>query len=667
MTGRAGNAGAASETARPRVAIVCPGVGREQRGFERLFRDLFDELRGRADVTLFKGGGPGAEGEVRLRFVARNSRLARIIPVHALAGRTPIHTECLTFALALLPHLRSGRYDIVHCIDPPLTRLLFKMRAALGLKFRLLYTEGTSMPARDAPPCDHTHFLAPGAMRAAAETGAPAERMTLIPAGIHPERFEVSETRESLRRRHGAGERTFVILCVAAINRVQKRIDHLIEEVATLDGDVLLWLDGSMDQGDPSLLGLARERLGERCRITRVESSNVGELYALADVMVLASLFEAFGLVIVEAQSAGAAVITHDSEHFRWLAPNPAAHVDMRARGALAARLRELRERPEEIEGLRCAAETRERFAWRSLAPRYLDLYRLVMSQPERADAAGGAPQRRFARQKSALIHRLRVSGLLTPAEAARYWIKRATHSGRNRAFRRAHPDFRTPPPHLTFDAMNHADWPLYHDSGVRHAGMIAGVILHESPGETLDVLEWGCGPGRLIRHMRAALAPRRVTLTGTDYNPESVAWCRANLPGIDFVENGLMPPLPLPSDRFDAVYCFSVFTHLSEEAQRAWSGELLRVLRPGGLLVCTTHGDRCRHMLFSHADLARYNAGHVVIQGGYREGRKWFLSMHPPAAVREWLLKGYADVRLASLPEYPEVIQDVWTARKPA
>ena len=124
-----------------RVALACPGIGLVQRGFERFFMDIFRLVGTDLELTLFKGGGPETEHEKVLRFIPRGGRMVRLLPVHLLFGRTPLHTECLTFALALLPHLRGGAFDVVHTIDPPLTRVLY-INAALveltGLKYTVM-------------------------------------------------------------------------------------------------------------------------------------------------------------------------------------------------------------------------------------------------------------------------------------------------------------------------------------------------------------------------------------------------------------------------------------------------------------------------------------------------------------------------------------------------
>ena len=370
-------------TQRPlRVAIACPGVGLVQRGYERMFRDLFDLMHGEVDATLFKGGGATGDREKVPLFLRRNGLVVNALPVHRLVGRAPQHTEGFTFGLGLVPYLRGGRFDVVHCIDPPLARTLYALRWRLGLRFKLLFTHGCSMPPEIYPPADHIQETAKVTRDEAIAAGIPAAGLTLLPPGFHPERFETSLTREAIRRKHGVSNDTFVILSIAALNRGHKRTHHLIDEAARLEGDFLLWLDGSLDHGDPDLVDYARARLGDRCRVTHVPSGEVGELHRMADVMAHAALFEAFGLSVVEAAAMGVPVITHDAPHFRWLLSNPLSWVDMSASGALASRLAFLREHREALAELRCVEETRRRFAWANLRSGYRDLYQHVSSLP---------------------------------------------------------------------------------------------------------------------------------------------------------------------------------------------------------------------------------------------------------------------------------------------
>ena len=50
-------------------------------------------------------------------------------------------------------------------------------------------------------------------------------------------------------------------------------------------------------------------------------------------------------------------------------------------------------------------------------------------------------------------------------------------------------------------------------------------------------------------------------------------------------------PPTRYPAAFFDVVYSVSLFTHLDEPSQDQWLEELARILKPGGVLLVTTHG----------------------------------------------------------------------------
>ena len=260
-----------------------------------------------------------------------------------------------------------------------------------------------------------------------------------------------------------------------------------------------------------------------------------------------------------------------------------------------------------------------------------------------------------------------RATGLLRQAD--RLMLLRGMLASRagNRAFALANPGFATPPADLAFDAYHHVDHTAYRDVGRRHAEAYARVIADELADSRLAILEWGCGPGRIIRHLRDCLPDRELDLTGADCNARSIAWCAQNIPGITFLVNDFLPPLALPDAAFDVAYSFSVFTHLSEPAQKAWSREMLRVLKPGGLLVSSTHGDYYRDRLAQSRDAARYADGQMVVQEGYEEGKKWYLALHPPRYVREELLAGFTDIRQAAVPPEAGLHQDLWVARKPA
>jgi SAM-dependent methyltransferase len=266
---------------------------------------------------------------------------------------------------------------------------------------------------------------------------------------------------------------------------------------------------------------------------------------------------------------------------------------------------------------------------------------------------------------KRLLLGVLRDTGLLKLADSMMFVKNVVQSSGRNRRFLRAHAGFAVPPASLAFDAYNHVDWKSYFEIGARHAQVFAGVIRENMPRRPLAVLEWGCGPGRLIRHMRELLGESGISLTGSDVNGRSIAWCRENLPGISFLVNDFCPPIQLPDDSFDVIYNFSVFTHLSEQAQKDWARELWRLLKPGGLFICSTHGAYYKDRIGGKADERRFDSGRVVVKTNYEEGKKWYLAIHPDAYVRGELLRDFDEVRKIALGPDALMRHDIWVARK--
>ncbi|HEX5224574.1 MAG TPA: class I SAM-dependent methyltransferase [Solirubrobacteraceae bacterium] len=158
--------------------------------------------------------------------------------------------------------------------------------------------------------------------------------------------------------------------------------------------------------------------------------------------------------------------------------------------------------------------------------------------------------------------------------------------------------------------------------------------LLHDAgtPIEEMHaILDFGCGCGRIARWFAEL---ERLQVHGCDYNRELVEWCAANLPFLNARTTELEPPLPYAPGAFDFVYAFSVFTHLSVGLAEAWIAELARVVRPGGMLWFTIHGESYRERLLQE-QAARFDAGEIVVwlpevQGTNLCGAHW-----PEPAVR--------------------------------
>lgn len=174
-------------------------------------------------------------------------------------------------------------------------------------------------------------------------------------------------------------------------------------------------------------------------------------------------------------------------------------------------------------------------------------------------------------------------------------------------------------------------------------------------------ILEFGCGCGRVLRYWERVHGP---AIYGTDYNSRLIAWCQQNLPFARTDINQLQPPLAYADQCFDFIYVISVFTHLAQEAQVPWIHELTRVLRAGGYLLITTHGESFRSKL-SPSEWATFAAGSLVVRYEETSGTNLCSAYHPPAFVRNQLAPGYTVCDFIPAGQQAGVLQDVYLLRK--
>jgi SAM-dependent methyltransferase len=156
-----------------------------------------------------------------------------------------------------------------------------------------------------------------------------------------------------------------------------------------------------------------------------------------------------------------------------------------------------------------------------------------------------------------------------------------------------------------------------------------------------------------------------RTAVHGADANEHAIAWCRANLPFARFASNGIAPPLDHGDESFDLVYALSVFTHLPEDLQHAWVRELTRLLRPGGFLLLTTHGERYRERL-TPAERATFDAGGLVVRWPEGAGTNLCSAFHPSSFVKERLAAGLEVAELVPEGAKGNPHQDLYLLRKP-
>jgi glycosyltransferase involved in cell wall biosynthesis len=382
----------------PRIAVICSGADTIKRGYETYARDLFGLLTEyEFDAILVKGSGGRKPREIVVLNFGRDSLANRLI-CRVVGQQWRYYIEFATFAVGLVPILLRHRFDVLYVLEAPIYKFLNRWRRRLRLRYKLIAFTGGQLGNVPASELDYLHHVTPAFKEAGLVGGFRADNQFLIPHFISVDAFAASCDRaelNSLRTRFGIAPGTKVILSVGAIDTNVKRMDYVVKEVSKLVEPAFLLLVGQREESTAKVEYLARTLLEGRHAIVSVPREQVAHYYKLANVFVLASLREGFGLVLLEALASGLPVIAHDYDIAHFVLDGYATYADLAQADSLTRALEQVLggEQTEATKEARIRY-VRSRFDVRSLAPEYLEMMRAV--------TGGGATLRQLALSESA-------------------------------------------------------------------------------------------------------------------------------------------------------------------------------------------------------------------------------------------------------------------------
>jgi len=175
------------------------------------------------------------------------------------------------------------------------------------------------------------------------------------------------------------------------------------------------------------------------------------------------------------------------------------------------------------------------------------------------------------------------------------------------------------------------------------------------------DILDFGCGCGRITRYWNGFADTR---ICGTDLNEFLVEACQRCVPFASISQNSMAAELDYADQSFDLIYAFSVFTHLDVTAQKAWLDEFRRILRPGGILLLSVHGNAYKGHL-AGKELEDFTSGRLIVRLGEYPGKNICVTFHPESFVRETLAEGFEIVDVVPEGAKGNPPQDLYMLRK--
>lgn len=205
-------------------------------------------------------------------------------------------------------------------------------------------------------------------------TGCPPDRIYVTHLGVDPGFAQVPkiETSNSTQPPSTFNLQPPYILSVAN-SYPHKNLYRLVEAFALLHDQIphQLVLVGCPRLGEPALLrALKKVPSGRVCRMSGLSREALMALYQSADLFVFPSLYEGFGLPVLEAMMAGVPVVTTRAGAIPEVGGDAVVYADGRDAVDLAARIREVLRSPERE---RCASVQRARsragaFTWSTVA-----------------------------------------------------------------------------------------------------------------------------------------------------------------------------------------------------------------------------------------------------------------------------------------------------------
>ncbi len=213
--------------------------------------------------------------------------------------------------------------------------------------------------------------------------GYPAERVHVVHHGVDPIfRPQPDEIVQELRRRLlRPGERHLILHVGHSARR--KNVETLYEAFGLLrERDVparLVRIGGNPTPGQAEII--RRHGIGDSVtHIPHVDNRDLPPYYAAADVFVFPSLYEGFGIPLIEAMACGTPVICSDWALFHEVCGDAAAFFDARDAQALSETVARVLEDGDLSRSLReRGLERAKAFTWENTAMGTLAVYREVV------------------------------------------------------------------------------------------------------------------------------------------------------------------------------------------------------------------------------------------------------------------------------------------------
>lgn len=241
------------------------------------------------------------------------------------------------------------------------------------------------------------------------------------------------------------------------------------------------------------------------------------------------------------------------------------------------------------------------------------------------------------------------------------YW-QQLRYAQSNKNFQNLHPEIALPDPYTLYESYK-LHYAKYWEDGQQTAAEIIESV-HPYLDNTSSILDWGCGPARITRHLPLLLPNSKII--GCDTNNHTIEWNQKHISQAQFVTQQNQPTLPFSNSYFDLIIGFSVLTHIPTNLQSDWIQELNRITKPNGILWITTHGNHFIRRLSKHEKKIITTDG-MYHTSYHQPGHRMMSTYHLPEKWGSVLEKYFEILEYYDGEKNPKKAgkQDLWILRK--
>ena len=349
------------------------------RGFESYIDDLAKHLKKDASflqLTVLTGGE--LKNVTYLwKKVSNLSRTNRLLQFFIKDSQWLFEIEQISFFIMLIPYLLLKRPKIIYLGEYNLYCYLFKIRQLMGLNFSLvLYTGGQATPGLFDKNKDYVHHVTDIYYQQLIKANIPAERQFVIPHFINQDFFNNKVLAYTIKEKVNGKK---IVLAVGYIDKNIKRMDLFVKLLAEQRSTIFPIVLGEYSADTIDIEKMLIKFFGKDGYILgKVPHNELGTYFTLADLFILCSPKESFGLASVEAMYFGKPVLVDDFHEARFVLKTFARFVNMKDEVATKTAIQELLYKDDQDEASKRKEFVQHNYIWESLSANYLSMFRRI-------------------------------------------------------------------------------------------------------------------------------------------------------------------------------------------------------------------------------------------------------------------------------------------------